>query len=94
MFGLSSQSEIYDSPSNARGVGSRLRESVQDLSTFPERGRVVPEFLDVGIQRWRELVVSPHRIVYRIEGDKVFIEVIFDSRRDSETVLFDRLVRS
>lgn len=38
-----------DSPGNARAVVSRLRESVQSLATLPERGRVVPEFLEVGI---------------------------------------------
>lgn len=82
-----------DSPDNARAVVSRLRESVQKLNAFPARGRVVPEFLDVGIQAWRELVVQPYRIVYRIEDQRIFIELIFDSRRDAESVLFDRLVR-
>lgn len=82
-----------DSPINARRVLHRLRKKGDDLCILPERGRIVPEFLDIGLKRWRELIVRPHRIVYRIEGRTVIVEVVFDSRRDAEALLVDRLLR-
>ena len=82
-----------DSPGNASRVVKRLRDHASSLWSFPERGRVVPELLDLGLRAWRELVVRPHRIVYRISGDVVVVEVIFDGRRDVTAVLSDRLLR-
>lgn len=82
-----------DSPANARRVMKRLRDRAESLRDFPERGRHVPELLDLGLRAWRELVVRPHRIVYRFTGDRAIVEVIFDGRRDATAVLADRLLR-
>ena len=60
-----------DSPGNARRVLARIRERVHALRTLPDRGRIVPELLDIGIKSWRELVLRPHRMVYRVAGNKV-----------------------
>jgi toxin ParE1/3/4 len=70
-----------------------MREKINALQTMPGRGRVVPELLDIGIRTWRELVIRPHRVIYRVEKDKVYVEVVFDSRRDSEALLRHRLLR-
>lgn len=45
--------------------------SVDQLRTFPESGRAVPERLQV-----REPVRAPYRIVYRLEGEVVVVLVI------------------
>lgn len=82
-----------DSPENARRVMKRLRESAEKLRNLPERGRIVPELLDLGLRAWRELVVRPHRIIYRISADGVIVEVVFDGRRDAASLLADRLLR-
>ncbi|HEX9737466.1 MAG TPA: type II toxin-antitoxin system RelE/ParE family toxin [Thermoanaerobaculia bacterium] len=82
-----------DSPGNARRVMKRLRDRADSLWSLPERGRVVPELLDLGLRDWRELIVRPFRIVYRISENSVLVEVIFDGRRDAESLLADRLLR-
>lgn|ERR1043166_1524209 len=51
-------------------LGNQLIDKALTLRTFPERGRVVPEFADPEI---REIIFKSYRIVYRIRGGKVGI---------------------
>jgi addiction module RelE/StbE family toxin len=82
-----------DSPAQARRILHKLQQRATDLSTLPERGRIVPELAAVGLKTWRELIMRPWRILYRIAGDRVLVEVVFDSRRDAEALLQRRLKR-
>ena len=51
------------------------------LSSFPEIGRIVPEFEENFMDKYRELVYEHYRIIYRIESKQVLIIRIVDSRR-------------
>ncbi len=82
-----------DSPANAKSVFHRIKKRAQTLRSLPERGRYLPELLDFGLRTWRELVVDPYRLVYRIDGRKVFVNAVLDGRRDLRDVLLNRLVR-
>ena len=66
----------------AAGVGERLvREvvgAVEQLSAFPESGRIVPEF---GVPQLRELVHPPFRIVYRLDEARIRIVRVWRSER-------------
>ena len=63
-------------------VGARLVagviERVEQISAFPESGRVVPEFETPWL---RELIYPPFRIVYRIDEDRVRVVRIWRSER-------------
>lgn len=83
-----------DSPVNARKLLAKLRGRADSLDATPMRGSVVPELAHFGIRSWRELVVKPYRIVYRVGEADVFVLAVFDGRRDLEDVLLERLVRS
>ena len=83
-----------NSPGNARRVVRRLEQAAESLWSFPDRGRLVPELLDFGLRQWRELIIRPYRVIYRISGSRVFVEILFDARRDAESLLADRLLRS
>jgi addiction module RelE/StbE family toxin len=83
-----------DSPPDAERVLRRLEQRAATLESTPSRGRVVPEPGRFGMRTWRELVVRPYRLVYRIEGDTVTVLAVFDGRRDLEDVLLERLVRT
>jgi addiction module RelE/StbE family toxin len=82
-----------DSPENAERVLKRLERRAATLETAPARGRVVPELARFGMRTWRELVVKPYRLIYRIEGDTVTVLALLDGRRDLEDLLLERLVR-
>ncbi len=83
-----------DSPGNAAAVLARLKERAAALEANPMRGRVVPELALFGITTWREMIVKPHRLIYRVEADSVFVLAVLDGRRDLEDLLLQRLVRS
>ena len=83
-----------DSPPNALKIIKRIKQKASSLYTFPERGRIVPELRDQGILQYRELVISPWRILYRISEKSVLVLSVLDSRRNIEDILLRRLTDS
>ena len=65
-----------DSLSAARKVYGQIKEKAQSSNFFPLRGRVVPELLKEGITIYRELIVQPWRIIYKIENVNRFIDLL------------------
>ena len=82
-----------DSPSAARDSLKKIKAKASNLCSFPQRGRVVPEFKDHGILQYRELIIPPWRVIYRISEAQVYVLLVIDSRRNVEDVLLERLVR-
>ena len=80
-----------ESPTNARKIFNKIKEKASSLTQFPERSRIVPELQDQGIHLYREIIVSPWRIVYRISGKKVYVLTVFDSRQNAEDILLKKL---
>jgi plasmid stabilization system protein ParE len=52
-----------DNPERARTFGNELIDRALSLTTFPERGRVVPE---IGEPAVREIIHGSYRIIYEI----------------------------
>jgi plasmid stabilization system protein ParE len=82
-----------DSIDAALAVFTRIRERAATLHQFPCKGRVVPELVQHGIVQYRELILSPWRILYRIDGNSIYVTAVFDSRRNLEDLLLERLTR-
>jgi plasmid stabilization system protein ParE len=80
-----------DSKHNALKIFSQLKERVSKLYHLPERGRIVPELKTFGIHQYRELIIPPWRVIYRISGDKIYVLSVLDSRQNVEDILFNRL---
>ena len=83
-----------DSEQDAERLLRRIENRAATLQSSPARGRVVPELARFQMHTWRELVIRPYRLVYRIEGDTVTVLAVFDARRDLEDLLLERLLRS
>jgi toxin ParE1/3/4 len=83
-----------DSPLHAERLLKRLSAKARSLETSAHRGRIVPELLRFGMRTWRELVVRPYRLIYRVLGETVIVLALFDGRRELADVLLERLVRS
>ena len=83
-----------DSRLHAQQLVAKLKAKADSLARIPERGRIVPELAYFGIRTWRELVVRPYRIIYRIATDRVFVMAVLDGRRDLRDVLLERLLRA
>jgi toxin ParE1/3/4 len=82
-----------ENPTAAMDVLDALQASARSLESMPERGRIVPELRDQGIDTWRELIEAPWRVLYRIDEGSVWILAVIDGRRNVEDVLLQRLMR-
>ncbi len=79
---------------NALAALDRIEARARGLETAPLRGRVVPELRTNGITAWRELVVAPWRILYRVEHATVNVVALVDSRRELADLLLARFLRA
>ena len=80
-----------ENPSNALKIFNDIKERASTLYTMPDRGRIVPELRDQGIFEYRELIIPPWRILYRILEKRVYVLSVLDSRRNIEDILLTRL---
>src|SRR4030042_3446667 len=76
-----------DSPANALKIFKKIKEKASRLYTMPERCRIVPELKDQGIMQYRELLLPPWRIMFRVAEMKVYVLSVLDSRRNIEDIL-------
>ena len=66
----------YIAPHNAiaaERMGNQLLDAALSLRTFPERGRMVPEF---GRPEVREIIFRSYRIIYRINQTDRSLEIV------------------
>lgn len=82
----------HDRPMAALRMFSKIEDRAAALSNHPLRGRIVPELAAVQVRLYRELQVTPYRLLYRVVGDRVFVLGVFDGRRNLEDILLERLV--
>jgi plasmid stabilization system protein ParE len=67
-----------DSPGAALALVERILRATEQLASFPESGRRVPEFPE---RTYRELIVGTYRVQYRVDGDSVAILTVVHGRR-------------
>ena len=82
-----------DSPGNASRILQKIKQKVSDIYFMPDRGRIVPELKEQGIHIYRELIISPWRVIYRISDTTIFVLSVIDSRRNVEDILLDRFTK-
>ena len=82
---------VERNPDAAASTLDKLQRRAAALKGSPERGRVIPELERLQLREYRELVVSPYRLVYRVSGRRVLVLGVLDSRRNLEDLLLDRL---
>lgn len=83
-----------ENPKTAGQILKKIKAEVSQLDYFPFRGRIVPEFEEQGFLLFRELVVAPWRIVYRVSFENVYILAAFDSRKNVDDVLLERFLKN
>lgn len=82
-----------DSPENALKILSKIKNRIAKLENSPMQGRVVPELFRQGISIYREVVISPWRVIYKVDENSVYILSVIDSRRNVEDILLARLLQ-
>jgi len=81
-----------NNPINALNILKRIQDRIDSLYKFPERGGYVQELLKYNIKDYRQLIESPWRIIYRIDGNIVNVIMIIDSRRNTQDILIEKLL--
>ena len=82
-----------NNPMNAMNILKRIENRINSLTRFPEKGSYVPELLKNNIKDYRQLTESPWRIIYKIDGDIVNVLLIIDSRRNTQDILVEKLIK-
>jgi toxin ParE1/3/4 len=83
----------HDSPRKAEHALGQIEKKFISLSEQPERGVYPKELIAIGIRDFREIFFKPYRIIYGVDGEKVFVYLIADGRRDMQTLLQRRLLQ-
>jgi addiction module RelE/StbE family toxin len=83
----------FDSYDIANEKFIQIKQHAIKLEKQPTRGRIVPELLLYSIENYREIIISPWRMIYRIEGPNVYIIALFDGRRNFEDILLRRIIK-
>jgi toxin ParE1/3/4 len=81
-----------ENPLQASRIFSEIRKRAESLNAFPDRGRMVPELQNQGITLYRELIIGPWRVMYRVSEDSVYVLSVLDSRQNVEDILLQRLI--
>lgn len=82
----------FDCVVNANYVLDELMSVVESLSKFPERGSYPKELVGLGIKEYRQTFFKPYRLIYRVTGSQVIINLMADGRRGMQSVLARRLL--
>ena len=82
-----------DSQQNALLIFDKIRVKCETLQYHPFRCRILPELKEINILSYRDLILTPYRIMFKVEKDIVYILGVFDGRRDLEEILIDRIIR-
>jgi toxin ParE1/3/4 len=74
-----------DSPQRAEAFGYRIIAQVEMLCEHPHLGREVPEFSQPEL---REVIVSPYRVVYKVNAEMLLIEIlrVWHAARDTPQI--------
>ncbi len=81
---------LHESLEAAARLFAKISSRIKTLERFPRRCRVVPELKEQGILEYRELILEPYRIFFRLTQKKIGIVGVLDGRRDLEELILQR----
>lgn len=89
--------QIYDyifgqgDHAEADHILDKIEQAFGRLARHPNRGSYPKELLDLGIREYRQILLDPYRLIYRVFDDRVIVYLIADGRRDMQDILARRL---
>lgn len=57
---------MQNSPATAREIFNKVKAKTESLTLLPDRGGIIPELLSQGISLYREIIIAPWRVIYRL----------------------------
>jgi toxin ParE1/3/4 len=83
---------VHRSAEAGESLLNAFLEKISTLERYPERGSVPKELEALGVRDFRQILLDPYRLIYRVTARKVIILVIADGRRDMQALLERRLL--
>ena len=83
-----------NSLTNALKILRKIKKQADDLYHSPMRCRIIPELYEHGITQYREMIIKPWRVMYRISNGKVYVISVLDSRQNIEDILLKRFTQN
>lgn len=74
-------------------ASDEIRHAVSILED-PDAGIVCQDLAALGITTYRQMLTGQNRIIYEVDvaGNRIFIHIVCDQRRDLQTLLMRRLL--
>jgi len=93
IFDIHDYIALHDTRESADRLLDGIFQTVLSLAEMPQRGHCPPELDRIGYRDFREIHFKPYRIVYSIRENEVIVHCVLDGRRDTQTLLQQRLLR-
>jgi len=74
-------------------VKKKFQDAFTRICEFPLLGLVPEEVEALGIKNVRQVQVNQTRVIYQISDTAVYIHMLVDTKRDFQTVLYDRVIK-
>lgn len=71
-----------DDPRAALAFRQKAEKSLRRLEDYPDSGRKLPEFPELP---YREVIVTPYRFFYRVEGQFVYVVAVWHGAQIPES---------
>ena len=71
----------------------KIEKAIDQLKTMPERGSEASTLVRETGRRYQQFLAEPFRLIYRVEGDWVFILMILHQRQNAQKALRNRLLK-
>lgn len=84
----------HDSVQHADHVLGQLEKLCAKLAELSLRGHVPPELERTGVNNFLEIHFKPYRVIYEVIEKDVHVHAVLDGRRDMQSLLERRLLRS
>jgi toxin ParE1/3/4 len=82
----------HRSADDADALLDAFLDKIATLERDPLRGGLPQEPDALGIREFRQVLLDPYRLIYRVAGSTVVILLIADGRRDMQALLERRLL--
>ena len=70
-----------------------VEEKVNSLRLFPFEGKIIPELEEYDDEKYKQIIIYPWRIIYKINLSSIEILMVIDGRRDLQDILFKKLMK-
>jgi toxin ParE1/3/4 len=70
-----------------------IADSIAQIEASPRDGATPPELVDFRMSGYYEVLSGTNRIIYKVDGDVIYVHLVVDARSDLEDVLARRLFR-